>query len=392
MNKKIFISTGEVSGDLHGGLLSRALFDEARKHSINLEIYGLGGEKMKNEGVQIFQDTTSISAIGVWEALPLIIPMLKVQKNFYKCIKNYRPNCLILIDYMGPNIKIGTQLKRSINDIPIYYYIAPQEWAWRVGNNSTTNLINFSDKIFAIFKQEANFYRRRGGNVFWIGHPMIDLTKKLPPKKDARAILKLRVNQNILLLMPASRPQELRYILPTFLKTAKKLQLRYPSLVVYIPSCRRVFDERFRKGFKKYKIKGKVISQQDNSELMPYIYSLTKLALCKSGTVNMELALYGIPQIVGYKVSRVTAFIAKRILNFKVRFISPVNLLMKKFIIPEFVQKNFNEKKIFYKACRLLDLTSEKTKIKKGYTLLKKELGEEGVVDRAAKEIINSII
>jgi lipid-A-disaccharide synthase len=372
--------------------LSKALFDEARKNSINLEIFGLGGEKMKNEGVQIFKDTTSISAIGIWEALPLIIPMMKVQRNFYKCIKKHRPNCLILIDYMGPNIKIGTKLKRSRNNIPIYYYIAPQEWAWRVGNNSTTNLINFSDKIFAIFKQEANFYKRRGGNVFWVGHPMIDLTKKLPSKKNSRTILKLRSNENILLLMPASRPQELRYILPTFLKTAKKLQLRYPNLLVYIPSCRKVFDERFRKGLEIYDIKGKVISQNDNSELMPYIYSLTKLALCKSGTVNMELALYGIPQIVGYRVSRVTAFIAKKILNFKVKFISPVNLLLKKLIVPEFVQKNFNEKKIFNKACRLIELESEKVKINKGYTLLKKELGEEGVVDRAAKEIINSII
>ena len=357
MNKKIFISTGEVSGDLHGALLSKALFDEARKYSINLEIYGLGGEKMKNEGVQIIQDTTSISAIGIWEALPLIIPMMKIQKKFFKYINKYRPSCLILIDYMGPNIKIGTRLKRSRNNIPIFYYIAPQEWAWRVGNNKTTNLTNFSDKIFAIFKQEANFYKRRGGNVFWVGHPMIDLTKKLPSKKDSRTVLKLRSNQNILLLMPASRPQELRYILPTLLKTAKKLQIRYPSLIVYIPSCRSVFAQRFRKGLEKYKIKGKVISQKYNSELKPFIYSLTKLALCKSGTVNMELALYGIPQIVGYRVSRVTAFIAKKILNFKVRFISPVNLLMKKFIIPEFVQKNFNEKKIFYKACRLLDLT-----------------------------------
>jgi lipid-A-disaccharide synthase len=392
MNKRIFISTGEVSGDLHGSLLSKALFEEASKHSINLEIYGLGGEKMKNEGVQVFQDTTSISAIGIWEALPLIIPMLKVQKRFYSYIKKYQPNCLILIDYMGPNIRIGKKLKRSRNNIPIYYYIAPQEWAWRVGNNSTTNLINFSDKIFAIFKQEANFYKRRGGNVFWVGHPMIDLTKKLPSKKDSRKFLKLRANQNILLLMPASRPQELRYILPTFLKTAKKLQLRYPNLVVYIPSCRRVFDERFRKDLEKYKIKGQVISQKDDSELMPFIFSLTKLALCKSGTVNMELALHGIPQIVGYRVSRVTAFIAKKLLNFKVRFISPVNLLLKKLVIPEFVQKNFNEKKIFYKACRLIDLTSEKTKISKGYTLLKKELGEKGVVERAAREIINSII
>ena len=392
MNKKIFISTGEVSGDLHGGLLSKALFDEAKKKSINLEISGLGGERMKKEGVKIIQDTTSISAIGFWEALPLLIPTIRIQKRFYKLIKKCPPDCLILIDYMGPNIKIGSKLKRSRNNIPIFYYIAPQEWAWRVGNNSTTNLIKFSDKIFAIFKQEAKFYRRRGGNVFWVGHPMIDLTKKLPSKKESRRVLKLKVNQNILLLMPASRSQELRYILPTYLKAAKKLQLRYPNLVVFIPSCRRSFDERFREGLETYEIKGKVISQQDDSDLKPYIYALTRLALCKSGTVNMELSLYGIPEIVGYRVSRVTAFIARKILNFKVRFISPVNLLLKKLIVPEFVQKNFNERKIFYQACRFLDLKSEKVKIKKGYALLKKELGEEGVVERTAYEIINSII
>ena len=207
MNKKIFISTGEVSGDLHGSLLSKALLDEAKKKFIDLEICGLGGEMMKKEGVKILQDTTSISAIGIWEALPLILPTIRIQKRLYKLLKKFPPDCLILIDYMGPNIKIGTKLKRSNTKIPIFYYIAPQEWAWRVGNNSTTNLINFSDKIFAIFKKEAEFYKKRGGNVLWVGHPMIDLTKKLPLKKEARTILSLRPDQNILLLMPASRPQ-----------------------------------------------------------------------------------------------------------------------------------------------------------------------------------------
>jgi len=142
----------------------------------------------------------------------------------------------------------------------------------------------------------------------------------------------------------------------------------------------------------KYKVQGLVISQKDSGKLKPYIYSLTKIAFCKSGTVNMELALYGIPQIVGYRVSKITAFIAKYILNFKVRFISPVNLLVNKLIVPEFVQGEFDDKKIFYKSCRILEGKSEKIKIKKGYAFLKKELGEEGVVQRAAKEIINSII
>ena len=392
MNRKIFISTGEVSGDLHGGLLANALFIEAKKRSVDLEIYGLGGERMRKEGVKILQDTTSISAIGIWEALPLIIPTIQIQKKFYKSLKILSPNCLVLIDYMGPNIKIGRKLKSEKNKIPIYYYIAPQEWAWRVGNNSTTDLISFSDRIFAIFKQEANFYKRRGGNVLWIGHPMIDLIKKIPTKKDSRKILKLRANENILLIMPASRPQELRYVLPVFMQVARKLQQKYPSLIVYIPSCREVFDSKFKLALDNFKVKGKVISQTDIEELKTHIYSLTKLALCKSGTVNMELALYGLPQIVGYRVSRVTAFIAKKILNFKVKFISPVNLLVKKRIIPEFVQKDFEVKKIYDKACRILDRKSEKEKISKGYADLKKELGQEGIVKRAAEEIINSLI
>ena len=392
MKKKIFISTGEVTGDLHGSLLARELFEESSKQSIDLEIYGLGGEKMREAGVEIIKDTTPISAIGIWEAVPLILPMMRIQKKFLKLLITESPNCLVLIDYMGPNISIGRKLKKKKINMPIYYYIAPQEWAWRVGNNSTTDLIGFSDKIFAIFQQEANFYRKRGGKVSWIGHPMVDLTKKLPTKKESRKYLDLASNQNILLIMPASRPQEIKYILPTFIRVAQKLQRKYPDLVVFIPSCRDVFDQSFQKALDKNNINGRVISTSEIEKNKVYIYSLSKLALCKSGTVNMELALYGIPQVVGYKVSRVTAFIAKKILNFKLRFISPINLLMKRQIVPEFVQKEFNVNSVFRKSCKLLEKNDEKLKMKQGYKLLKNNLGDEGVTKRAAKEIINSII
>ena len=392
MKKKIFISTGEVSGDLHGSLLAKELFEESSKRSIDLEIYGLGGEKMREAGVEIIKDTTPISAIGIWEAVPLILPMMRIQKQFLNLLITESPNCLVLIDYMGPNISIGRKLKKKKINMPIYYYIAPQEWAWRVGNNSTTDLIGFSDKIFAIFQQEANFYRKRGGKVSWIGHPMVDLTKKLPTKKESRKYLDLASNQNILLIMPASRPQELKYILPTFIRVAQKLQRKYPDLVVFIPSCRDVFDQSFQKALDKNNINGRVISTSEIEKNKVYIYSLSKLALCKSGTVNMELALYGIPQVVGYKVSRVTAFIAKKILNFKLRFISPINLLMKRQIVPEFVQKEFNVNSVFRKSCKLLEKNDAKLKMKQGYKLLKSNLGDEGVTKRAAKEIINSII
>ena len=221
---------------------------------------------------------------------------------------------------------------------------------------------------------------------------MVDLTKKLPTKKESRKYLDLASNQNILLIMPASRPQELKYILPTFIRVAQKLQRKYPDLVVFIPSCRDVFDQSFQKALDKNNINGRVISTSEIEKNKVYIYSLSKLALCKSGTVNMELALYGIPQVVGYKVSRVTAFIAKKILNFKLRFISPINLLMKRQIVPEFVQKEFNVNSVFRKSCKLLEKNDAKLKMKQGYKLLKNNLGDEGVTKRAAKEIINSII
>jgi len=391
MSKKIFISTGEVSGDLHGSLLAKALLDEAKKRSIEIEVFGLGGQRMAKAGVKVFHDTTPISAIGIWEALPLVLPTLKIQKKFYKALISHSPDCLILIDYMGPNINIGRRLRREKNKIPIYYYIAPQEWAWRVGNNTTTDLINFSDKIFAIFKQEANFYQKRGGNVSWIGHPMMDLTKSLPTKAESRKFLNIKNNENLLLIMPASRPQELKYVLPTFMEVAQKLQQKYPNLIVFVLSCRREFDEKFKQAFDAYKIKGKIVQVDDLEDKKKYIYSLTKLALSKSGTVNMELALYGVPQVVGYRVSRVTAFIAKKILNFRVKFISPVNLLLKKSVIPEFVQKEFDSDKIFKKSCQLIENKKQIKKIKNGYQLLKKELGDAGGVNRAADEILKSI-
>ena len=392
MIKKIFISTGEVSGDLHGSLLARALIEESEKRSIPIEIFGLGGERMREAGVNIMHDTTSISAIGIWEALPLIVPTLKIQKRFYKLLISNSPNCLILIDYMGPNINIGRKIRRKNIQIPIYYYIAPQEWAWRVGNNSTTDLISFSNKIFAIFREEAEFYRKRGGNVSWIGHPMVDTTERLPSKELSRKYLKLKRNENILLMMPASRPQEIKYILPTFMKVANRLQKKYPNLVVFIPSCRDIFEKKFAKALQKYKVNGRIVSSKDIEENKRFIYSLSKLALCKSGTVNMELALYGIPQVVGYKVSRVTAFIAKKILNFKVRYISPVNLLMRKLIVPEFVQKDFEVNRILRKSSQIMDKQIQKNKIKNGYKSLRKILGDKGVVQRAACEILDSLI
>ena len=176
---RLLISTGEVSGDLQGSLLIKSLRKEAIRRSLHLELIALGGPRMKAAGAELIADTAPLGAIGLVEALPLLLPTLKVQKKVDEFLVKKPPDAVVLIDYMGPNIRLGNKLRNWKPKLPITYYIAPQEWAWSLGDGGTTDLIGFTDKILAIFKQEAKFYSSKGGNVKWVGHPMLDTKRDL---------------------------------------------------------------------------------------------------------------------------------------------------------------------------------------------------------------------
>ncbi|WP_320674202.1 lipid-A-disaccharide synthase [Prochlorococcus sp. MIT 1341] len=389
---RLFVSTGEVSGDLQGSLLVKALFAEAEKRSINLEVFALGGPRMQAAGAQLVADTSSLGAIGLWEALPFVLPTLRVQSLVDELIKENTPDAVILIDYMGPNIRLGNKLKNDLPEIPINYYIAPQEWAWRVGNGGSTDLISFSDRILAIFPEEADFYSKRGGKVTWIGHPMLDTTISLPEKNVAREKLGLKKEDRLLLLLPASRKQELRYLMPDLAKAAATLQNFDQSLQVLVLAGQESFERPLKLCLEKAGVKaGRVLNAKDSDMLKPFLFAAADLALGKSGTVNMELALQGVPQVVGYKVSRITAFIAKQILGFRVDHISPVNLLLNERLVPELVQEDFNSDNIVSLAKELLEEPVSVFEMKEGYKRLRKKLGEPRVTERAAELIFDSI-
>ena len=389
---KLLVSTGEVSGDLQGSLLIRALKEEASRRSIELEIYALGGIKMKSEGANLIANTSSMGAIGLFEALPYIVPTLLVQSKLDDFIKSKEFDAVVLIDYMGPNIRLGNKLRKYNKNLPIIYYIAPQEWAWSFGNGGTTDLIGFSDKILAIFKDEEDFYKKKGGNVTWVGHPMLDTFKQLPSKLESLKKLGLNSDQKLLLLFPASRSQEIRYIMPTLAKAAYKLQQTKNNLYVIVPSGQPKFDKPLDKAIKKAGVIGKIIPSNEVKDLQPYFLSAADLALCKSGTVNMELALCKIPQIVGYKLNRITALIARKILGFKVDHISPVNLLLKERLVPELLQDEFTVERIVSIARPLLEDSLEKKLMLQGYESFREKLGHKGVTNRVALEILNTII
>ena len=386
---RLLISTGEVSGDLQGSFLIKALKEEAARRSLPLEMIAIGGPRMKAAGAELIADTAPIGAIGLLEVIPHFLPTLKVQNQVDQFLKQNPPNAVVLIDYMGPNIRLGNKLKKTKPNIPIIYYIAPQEWAWRLGDGGTTDLISFTDKILAIFKDEADFYRERGGDVTWVGHPMIDTYKALPTRTRALEKLEINSNQKVLLLFPASRTQEITYLMPILAKAASLLQKKDPSIIVLVPAGLSKFEESINQSLISAGVIGRVIPADQTDELKPFLFSAAELALSKSGTVNMELALNKVPQIVGYKVSKLTAFIARKILHFNVDHISPVNLLLKERLVPELVQEEFTPEALAEIASHFLQQSERLSLVLDGYERLRKVLGDPGVTERAAKEILD---
>ncbi|QNI96658.1 lipid-A-disaccharide synthase [Synechococcus sp. RS9902] len=390
---RLLISTGEVSGDLQGSLLIRALRLEAERRGLELEVLALGGPRMEAAGAVLIADTAPMGAIGLWEAVPLILPTLRLQSRVDALLEQQPLDGVVLIDYVGANVRLGTRLRRQQPELPITYYIAPQEWAWRFGDGSTTRLLDFTDRILAIFPAEAEFYAARGADVSWVGHPLLDSFQNLPERASARRELGLDPEAPVLLLLPASRPQELRYLMPPLAQAAALLQQRHPDLQVLLPAGLAEFEAPLAAALQEAGVRhGRVIPAAEADGLKTTFCAAADLALGKSGTVNLELALQGVPQVVGYRVSRLTAWIARNVLRFQVDHISPVNLLLKQRLVPELLQDELTAEALVERALPLLTDTPECQAMLEGYARLRTTLGAPGVTDRAAKAILDQVI
>ena len=389
---RLLISTGEVSGDLQGSLLIDALRREASRRGISLELLALGGVRMQKAGAELLEDTAPMGAIGLWEAIPLILPTLRLQARVDRMLRSRPLDGVVLIDYVGANVRLGRKLRKQHAKLPITYYIAPQEWAWRFGDGSTTELLGFTDRILAIFPAEAEFYSSRGADVTWVGHPLLDSVRDLPGRKEARSRLGLAPDAPVLLLLPASRPQELKYLMPHLAEAAAQLQGRFPGLQVLVPAGLKRFEQPLEEALERAGVQqARVIAAEEADGLKKSLFAAADLALGKSGTVNLELALQGVPQVVGYRVSRVTAFVAKHLLRFQVDHISPVNLLLKERLVPELLQDQLTAEALVAEALPLLEQASVRQRMLDGYDRLRATLGQPGVTDRAAAAILDQV-
>lgn len=384
---RIFISTGEVSGDLQGSLLIAALLQQAVAAGLELEIVALGGEKMAAAGANLLGNTSQIGSVGLLESLPYVLPTLQMQRRAIAYLQQNPPDVVVLIDYMGPNLGIGSYIRRYLPQVPVVYYIAPQEWVWSVNSRNTNLIVGITDKLLAIFPEEARYFQEKGAKVIWVGHPLIDRMQNAPTRAEARTNLGISGEQIAIALLPASRRQEIKSLLPVMFQAAQVLQAKLPLVHFWIPLSLEIYREQIEQAIQRYCLRATVVSDKTQ-----FVLAAADLAITKSGTVNLELALLNVPQVVLYRLNPITAWIGRTLLKASIPFASPPNLLLMKPIVPEFLQEQATPENIIQATLELLLNQERRQQMKTDYQEMRRCLGEVGVCDRAAKEILQMLL
>jgi lipid-A-disaccharide synthase len=382
VKKRIFISTGEVSGDLQGSLLVTALLKRAKSQNLDLEIVALGGDRMEASGAKLLGNTIALSSIGILEAVPYIIPTYKMQRSAKQYLRENPPDLVILIDYVGANLSMGKFIRSAFPKTPIVYYIAPQEWVWSMNDRNTHQIVGITDRLLAIFPEEARYYEKEGAPVTWVGHPLVDRLQDAPSRESARASLGILPAEKAIVLSPASRKQELKFLMPAIFEAAQKIQAQVPTAKFYIPLALDRYHSEIEACVASYGLNARLIPKEEGQTAI----AAADLAITKSGTINLEMALLNVPQVVIYRISKFTAWAGRNLLKVNILFASPVNLVPMRLVVPELLQEDANPDRIAQESLALLSGPA-RDKILEEYKEVRSGLGELGVCDRAAIEI-----
>lgn len=371
MNKSVLIIAGEASGDLHGAALIR----ELKKLDPELNFYGIGGNKMKSSGMELIYHSDRMSFLGFVEVVKHLPFISKVQKELLEEVKLRKTKSAILIDYPGFNISIAKKLKKL--GVEIYYYISPQVWAW--GKGRVKKIKKLVRKMFVVFPFEEKFYKEKGVDAEFVGHPLIrELSEyNFLTKNDLINKFRLESDKEILLLLPGSRKHEVTDIFPEMYRAAKMISEKFNFQIVV--ACASSVDESLLK---------EVVKENDYKIISGYTYDLmkhSKFGIIKSGTSTLEAGLLNLPMIIVYKASALTYFIGRTLV--KLDNIGIVNILLGKTLLPELIQNDVNAEKIFSEAEKILTDNEKYNSIKSELNKLYAILGNKNAAENAAQQI-----
>ena len=368
---KYYIIAGEASGDLHGSNLVKEIF----RIDKNAIIRAWGGEKMMDAGATVIKNYKDLSFMGFYE---VILNLNTILKNIRFCksdIKKFNPNKIILIDYPGFNLRIAKWAKK--NNFFVNFYIAPQIWAWK---ESRIDIIKkYIDRLYVILPFEKNYFKNKHNyKVKYLGHPIMDSIKNFNNTDNKKSFLeknKIDDNRKIIAILPGSRKQEIRKILKIMLNVIGNFS-DYQFIIAGVPNIKKNFYRSIIKDFDVKMVENQTYDLLSNSSA----------ALVTSGTATLETALFKVPQVVCYKTSLISFFLAK--IFVKIKYISLVNLIVDREIIKELVQSRCTKNNIINELTQVLKKRNALT-IKKNYDELISLIGSFGTSKRVATDILN---
>jgi lipid-A-disaccharide synthase len=332
------IVAGEVSGDMYGGRLAKALLTLEP----GMKLAGVGGDMMAEAGVELQVHISDLSVMGIWEVVRDMGRLKKILEEAKESMRKSRPDGLVLIDFYRFNIELAKEAKRL--DIPVFYYVAPKLWVW--GKGRIKHLRKYVDHMLAIFPFEEEFFRSLGMPVSYVGNPLAEILG------DATAdapLLRKAEGETVVSLLPGSRTSEVRQLLPHFLRAAQLISRELEGKVkFYLPLPQTISLALVENMLAQAGIEVTVIAGRSREVL-----HISDISLVASGTATLEAFLLGIPQVVAYRTSWLTYFLGKRIVKID-RFSLP-NILAGRDVVEELLQEEVIPERLARAGLRILE-------------------------------------
>ena len=369
---KILISAGEVSGDLHAASVTKAI----KELEPSAEVFGMGGDALRAAGGEVLFDIKDHGVMGFVEVVKKLPAIYKLRSDFAKVMDERKPDCLLIVDYPGFNMRLAKVAQEK--NIPVVSYIAPSAWAWHKSRAKT--MAKLATKIASIFPFEYDVYKEAGADIEFVGHPLIDIVKPSMSKEAACEKFGKKSGDILILLLPGSRKMEIERLLPTILQGAKLIQAKIPNVKFIMPRASSISKEVLEAKIKEVGIEVK-ITEGDNYDVM----SIADLALATSGTVTLEAALCGLGAVILYKSSAISFTIAKHVVN--IPNIGLPNIVAGRKILPELLQDDCTPEVIAKEAVQLLQKDCF-AKMQEDLKEVKAKLGEAGAGKRVAELVL----
>jgi lipid-A-disaccharide synthase len=383
MSLSILISTGEVSGDMIGALLAR----ELKAILPEISIWGAGGGKMRDAGVRILVDSNPLGSVGITEPFVTLPGVFKTFSLICAHVRQERPDAAVLIGHEVFNLFLARWLKR--NGILTIAYFPPQTWIW---GKAARLIAGCYDCIVTSFVEEHKVYRRAGGRVFFAGHFLRDLVEEVSSdgRRAARQSLGLDLDRTTVAVLPGSRLQEVKQLGPVFLDAVAQMAIWDSSLQFVLPVADPCLEGEIIQMIQQRRLEMTICLCRDSKRSI----AASDLVILCSGTATLEAALMGVPMVILYRVSRITIMVVRMLVRARIMDSETAglpNLLAGESTVVELRQTEANASRLIEEAWSLLTDRDRQIRTKEKLRLLKSQLGEEGVIERVARKILEEV-